>query len=116
MPRFAVLIHDHPFLHWDFLLEEETGCQSWRLLSDPAVVSGEIKAEQLPVHRLIYLDYEGPVSGGRGSVVAWDRGTFTWTVHERDLCEVILAGERWRGAVRLKKMDDETWVVTRVHQ
>ena len=22
MPRFAVLTHDHPFLHWDFLLED----------------------------------------------------------------------------------------------
>ena len=36
----------------------------------------EMDAEVLPDHRLAYLDYEGPISGDRGSVTRWDRGTY----------------------------------------
>ena len=103
MPRFAILIHDHPFLHWDFLLEEDAGCRTWRLLNDPDLAMNGIKAESLAVHRLMYLDYEGPVSGGRGTVVQWDRGTFAWRVNEPAVCEVMLTGKRWQGLFRLEK-------------
>ncbi len=65
--RFVILRHDHPYLHWDLLLEKDTSCRSWRLLREPC--SGEpIAAEPLPPHRLLYLDYEGPVTGNRGNV------------------------------------------------
>ena len=65
--RFVILRHDHPYLHWDLLLEEDTSCRCWRLLREPC--SGEpIAAERLPPHRLQYLDYEGPVTGNRGNV------------------------------------------------
>jgi len=111
MPRFAILIHDHPFLHWDFLLEEDAGCRTWRLLNDPESASDGIKAESLPLHRLMYLDYEGPVSGGRGTVVQWDRGTFVWRVNEPAVCEMILSGTRWQGLFRLEKTQDQSWTV-----
>ena len=45
-------------------------------------------AEALPDHRLIYLEYEGPISGDRGTVVAWDRGEY-----------------------RLKRQSDAEWVI-----
>lgn len=65
--RFAVLQHDYPFLHWDLLLEDGSEAATWRLLRRP-VLDEPIAAEPLPPHRLMYLDYTGPVSGGRGSV------------------------------------------------
>jgi len=65
--RFVVLRHDYPCLHWDFLLERDENLESWRLLREP--VSEEwIRAEPLPDHRSVYLTYEGPVSGDRGTV------------------------------------------------
>jgi len=65
--RFAVLRHDHPFLHWDLLLEDGAEAATWRLLRQP--VAGEpIAAEPLAPHRLLYLSYAGAVSGGRGHV------------------------------------------------
>ena len=67
MPRFVVLIHDHPVLHWDLMLEEPQSLRTWRLAARPAA-GAEIEAEALAPHRITYLDYEGPVSGGRGSV------------------------------------------------
>ena len=75
MPHYVILTHDHPFLHWDFMLEQAGVLLTWRLLSEPAV-GAEVRAERLADHRLAYLDYEGPVSGGRGSVVRWDYGTY----------------------------------------
>ncbi|MBM4077778.1 MAG: hypothetical protein FJ267_19285, partial [Planctomycetes bacterium] len=77
MPRFAVLIHDHPFIHWDFLLECKNICRTWRLMEEPNC-DHPIPAESLPDHRLIYLDYEGPVSNNRGTVKQWANGTFEW--------------------------------------
>ena len=65
--RFVILQHDHPFLHWDLLLEEANSVRCWRLLREPCC--GEpIAAEPLPAHRLLYLDYEGPLTGNRGTV------------------------------------------------
>jgi hypothetical protein len=75
MPRYVILTHDHPFPHWDFMLEDGSVLRTWRLLAQPA--AGQIvRAEKLPDHRLAYLDYEGPVSGGRGVVARWDYGTY----------------------------------------
>jgi hypothetical protein len=62
--RFVILKHDHPFLHWDLLLEEAASARTWRLLRRPCL-NEPIAAEPLAAHRLMY---EGPVSNGRGSV------------------------------------------------
>jgi hypothetical protein len=75
MPRYVILTHDHPFLHWDLMLEDGGVLRTWRLLEEPAV-GRTVPAEKLPDHRLAYLDYEGPVSGDRGNVVRWDYGTY----------------------------------------
>ena len=65
--RFVVLEHDHPILHWDLMLEFDGTLLTWRL---PANVKPTrwVNSERLPDHRLAYLDYEGPVSKGRGTV------------------------------------------------
>lgn len=78
MPRFAVLEHDWPTLHWDLLLEwgPDEDLKTWRLESEP---SGRdpIPAVQIQDHRRIYLDYEGPISGNRGQVRCWTRGEYS---------------------------------------
>ncbi|MFN9724737.1 MAG: hypothetical protein ACK524_22750 [Planctomyces sp.] len=73
--RFAVLQHDHPFLHWDLLLEDGPEAATWRLLRRP-VLGEPIAAEPLAPHRLMYLSYTGPVSGGRGFVSPLATGTW----------------------------------------
>ena len=75
MPRFAVLAHDWPEPHFDLFLEAGSTLQSWKLPADfspPARSSILLGAP----HRLLYLDYEGPVSAGRGSVSRWGAGEF----------------------------------------
>ena len=81
MPRYVILRHENrnpaePSVHWDLMLEAGTSLRTWALAALP--VAGEsIAAEQLPDHRLHYLDYEGPISGNRGKRShAGTRGTF----------------------------------------
>ncbi len=108
MPRFAVLQHDHPTLHWDFLLEHQGALLTWRL-SAPPEDGAIVDAEQSFDHRLFYLDHEGPVSGGRGSVTRWDGGTFDWETHEPNRIVVSLAGSRLRGTFRLERAEGGAW-------
>ncbi len=112
MPRFAVLAHDHPFLHWDFLLEQGESCRTWRLLKAPDA-EGDIPAEAIAAHRPMYLDYEGPVSGDRGTVTRWDAGTFEWLSYGDDLVEVRLTGRKWLGLARLQRDEDSRWTLRR---
>ncbi len=112
MPRFAILTHDHPSLHWDFLLEQGESCLTWRLLKEPDS-PGEIPAEAIADHRLMYLDYEGPVSGDRGTVTQWDAGTLEWLspteppASNVGHCEVRLTGHRFSGTARLGRCENE---------
>ncbi len=109
MPRFAILDHDHPFRHWDFLLEAGERLRAWRLLAAP--VRGQtINAEPLPDHCPHYLDYEGPIAGERGQVARWDGGTFRWVSDGNDEVRVQLSGGRIAGVVTLRRNANRwTW-------
>jgi hypothetical protein len=108
MPRFVILEHDHPFLHWDLMLEAGTILRTWRLAAAPR--RGEaIAAAAVFDHRLLYLDYEGPIQGGRGRVVRWEHGTFTGQVQGEDVVVVDLAGEHLRGVLRLQHVEGDAW-------
>jgi hypothetical protein len=100
MPRYVLLEHDHPFLHWDLMLESGDVLRTWRLLSLPET-GKPIQAEAIFDHRIFYLDYEGPISGNRGHVVRRDRGTFTWLEQHEERVEVELAGEALAGRLVL---------------
>src|ERR1051326_686453 len=102
MPRFVILEHDHPHRHWDFMLESGEVLRTWRLENVPEV-DHVIRAEPLGDHRLAYLDYEGPVSGNRGTVKRWDFGSFTWTMDQAVEIAVELNGARVKGTMTLQK-------------
>jgi hypothetical protein len=107
MPRFAILAHDHPSPHWDLFLEAGPVLRSWRL-SVPLDPDSPVPAEPAADHRLRYLDYEGPVSDGRGSVTRIDGGSFHWEADEPDRLTVRLAGTRYAGRLSLRR-DDSGW-------
>jgi len=102
MPRFVILTHDHPILHWDFMLEKEAHLRTWRLTQTPAA-GVAITAEALADHRLAYLDYEGPVSGNRGSVLRFDRGNYVSVEESPDLVVVELTGNQLNGQASLRR-------------
>ena len=100
MPRYVILTHDDPFLHWDFMLEQDRSLRTWRLSSTPDS-EGTISAEPLPNHRSHYLDYEGPVSHGRGEVHRWDFGEYAIIEENDRRLRIRLDGMKLQGEVLL---------------
>ncbi len=108
MPRFALLIHDHPFVHWDLLVQRGAVLRSWRLLESPdrwlsKPPAAELSAEAIGDHRLDYLDYEGPVSRERGRVAQWDHGQAEWLNEGESSIRLRLNGERLVGELTLDR-------------
>jgi hypothetical protein len=103
MPRYVVLQHESPRgLHWDFMLELSTALATWAL-PEPPDATRAMLAEALPDHRLDYLDYEGPISGGRGSVTRWDTGTYVLKRRSGAELVVTLEGERLAGTAAIER-------------
>jgi len=107
MPRYVVLRHEtESGSHWDFMLQRGPALSTWALPQAPDSAQPVI-AESLPDHRLTYLDYEGPLSGGRGAVSRWDRGTFEIEQETSTELRVNLIGERLCGRVCLRRLPDQ---------
>ena len=111
MPRFAVLHHESSLgSHFDLLLETGGVLRTWALPGPPEP-GIEIACRALPDHRLAYLDYEGPVSGRRGTVTRWDQGTYR-LLRESDLqWEIELDGTRLSSRAVLSRSsgDSRDW-------
>lgn len=89
MARTVLLRHDLPdgTHHFDWLIEpepagagaadpDERALLAWRLPRRPEeAIGGEMLVERLAPHRRVYLEYEGPISGGRGVVSRVASGT-----------------------------------------
>lgn len=134
MPRFVLLHHDCPPgfdkpNHWDLMLEMEAVLRTWELRELPAVwtcqlgnyscsvpagddrpAAAAVTARQLPEHRLAYLDYEGPLTGRRGSVSRCDRGTYRLVQERHDALTIVLSGACLASTVSLTRKD-QAWVL-----
>lgn len=115
MPRFVVLHHHcptgHPRAsHWDFMLEADGTLRTWALAARPDTDS-PIDAEALADHRLAYLQLEGPLSGGRGSVSRWDQGEYRAEEWKPEKVVVRLSGARLSGQATLvtSASDAQRW-------
>jgi hypothetical protein len=106
MPRFVILDHDHPVPHFDLMLESGEKLRTWRLLGDPSSIN-TIPAELLGDHRIAYLDYEGPVSGGRGRVCRWDSGDYSVVAESLTELRLALEGTRCLGTAVIVCTDGE---------
>ncbi len=74
---------------------------------------GSIEAERLADHRPVYLEYEGPISGGRGSVRRLERGRVT-ALEERPAEWRLEVHWETRGPQRLRlrtARGAERWVI-----
>jgi hypothetical protein len=108
MPRYVILEHDYPVRHWDLMLEAGDVLRTWRLEAPPSPGQA-VHAEASFDHRPLYLDYEGPISGGRGRVARWDAGTFTWALDTQDRVVAHLEGGRSRGIAVLERAVSGAW-------
>jgi len=89
---FVLLYHELPpgqavapgrGAHWDLMVatDDDGLLRTWALEEAPSFGQDEafsIAALSLPDHRRAYLEYEGPVSGDRGTVVRQQAGLAEW--------------------------------------
>ena len=98
--RFVILHHQSPSgEHWDVMLETDSVLKTWSI--PPQSSSGAsfvCAAAQLSPHRKHYLDYEGEVSGNRGTVHRVDAGTYEQRLPET----FFLSGTRFIGTLTLE--------------
>ena len=87
------------------MLETSETLATWAF-DQPPDAAQEISAEALPDHRLDYLDYEGPVSGGRGSVTRWDSGECRLEQRSDTELTASLHGARLVGRITLARLPD----------
>jgi hypothetical protein len=98
--RFVLLEHRWEGVHWDFMLERGDALRTWAI-DEPVVAGVDLPARALPDHRKVYLEYEGEVSGNRGTVRRVDEGVYTAFIWEEDRVVVRLEGAQLVGGVAI---------------
>jgi hypothetical protein len=105
VPRFVILRHDSPRgAHFDFMLEAAGALKTWSLPRPPEI-GVEMQGEALTDHRIEYLDYEGTVSGDRGTVAQWDYGTYSLERQSDAEWVVQLCGRKFSGRASLFRLE-----------
>jgi len=93
--------------HWDLMLEQGEVLLTWQLLREP------VNRENLPIparrigdHRKAYLDYEGPLTGNRGTVRRVDSGVVEIEENTPKCIRFKLNGGRLWGSFLLRPQAD----------
>ena len=85
-------------LHWDLMLEQAGVLRTWALSEEPRIGS-TIQGLLLDDHRLAYLEFEGEVTGGRGIVTAWMKGTYKRYGEDATQFVIDLLSPNWTSRV-----------------
>lgn len=129
--KYLIHLHDATHLHYDLRLESDGVMHSWAI---PKGVSSDPKVLRLAVkvgtHSLEYNKFEGsilPGNYGAGTVMIWDRGTFSVERNsnrgmDEDLfrdqlnsgsIKIIIKGKKLKGSWHLFKLNgsDKNWMI-----
>lgn len=118
--QFVVQKHDARRLHFDLRLEIAGVLKSWAVPKGPSLISGVKRfAVQTEDHPIGYLEWEGVIPKGEyggGTMIVWDRGTWTPVGDasqglEKGHLQFVLSGQRLKGLwdlVRLSGSNEHT--------
>jgi bifunctional non-homologous end joining protein LigD len=124
--QFVVQKHAASRLHYDFRLELDGTLKSWAVPKGPSLDPSQKRlAVQVEDHPLDYADFEGvipPKQYGAGTVLLWDRGTWSpigdsRSGYRRGRLKFRLFGQKLQGAWNLVRMgsrrekDKENWLL-----
>jgi hypothetical protein len=106
----VILLHQSPLGdHWDVMLETDTALTTWSIPPQSEIGESFVcSATRLPDHRKHYLDYEGEVTGNRGSVVRIETGIYEQQSPE----QFVLYGTHFLGILTVQN-DTMTFVKTK---
>lgn len=103
--------------HVDWLIEppltDRQGGRLWTWRCDRACYDWQagraMLLERIADHRRVYLDYQGPISGGRGEVRQVDRGWVRPVMWTGERLWLDLRMERCRRPVMMQRIDGARW-------
>jgi len=119
-------LRDGGAAHFDLMLECGEGLATWQFSQNPMAADAStecfdpIPCRRLADHRKAYLDYEGPVSGGRGQVRRVDGGVCELSETEDDRWVLYVKESREGGLrgrfelVRETESAADAWLLRRV--
>lgn len=97
--------------HFDLMLEADGELLTWAMSKWPLEFGESTDAISLPPHRLAYLDYEGVVSRGRGTVKRVTSGFYVWE-DQSDPGLLVIALQTDFGTYRLRIASDRITALT----
>ena len=89
------------------MLETGSVLATWALPTPPNA-DHAFPAQSLADHRIEYLEYQGPVSGGRGTVAQWDAGTYDLVERTEGHLVARMSGEKLIGQVELTRLSGQS--------
>ncbi|HEU4940294.1 MAG TPA: DNA polymerase ligase N-terminal domain-containing protein, partial [Candidatus Eisenbacteria bacterium] len=125
-PAYVIQKHAASHLHYDFRLELDGVLKSWAVPKGPSLNPADKRlAVEVEDHPVEYGDFEGTIPKGEyggGSVLVWDRGTWSPYGDARDglrrgRLSFELFGEKLKGKwllIRMKGRDEDrkpTWLL-----
>ena len=107
MPRFVILQHETPPgydrpTHFDLMFENDGVLWTWALTDLPTSKQAT-PADRLADHRPMYLDFEGPLTGNRGTVRRVDQGEFDWIEHTPGRYQIRIRGTQLHGLLMIEQ-------------
>jgi hypothetical protein len=105
--KFVIHHHITKDTHFDLMIDNGESLDTWQVHEDDLdrLIQGEaVSAELIEPHRRDYLEYEGPVSRGRGRVEIYDRGEYRIILSEESFLSLMLKGKKFIGKIEIKKI------------
>lgn len=107
MPRYVILYHEMPpdqsrASHYDLMLESGKLLRTWAVADAPNS-AGQLSAELLNDHRQEFLDFEGEITGGRGTVKRWDEGEYQTKQESANSMAFTMNGSMLKGELKLRR-------------
>ena len=91
-------------VHYDFLVENQLECDTWKFHEIPFLNKGFVEIVKQPNHRLVWLSrVEYQLSNNRGLVKRIDHGTFSCILYKQDSqkFKIILNGNLLNGLLTI---------------
>lgn len=117
--RFSIAKHEMPanssrHSHFDLFLESQGTLMTWELSSLLTSQNKQV-VRRLANHRLLYLDFQGPLSNDRGTVKLIDSGSLEWVTLESERLIARINGQALAGLLTLTSdtsSTDDVWNLT----
>ncbi len=112
--RFVIQQHSTPDgkFHFDIMFEEDNVLKTFQIEQIQKLMDGiKITGKNIQDHRIIYLDYEGEISGNRGYVKIFDKGYYILDKITDNHFKFYLKSSKLNGVLHINFIDIQEKIV-----